>query len=128
MYSRAGTLLAKLDTGVDNAFLNDVAIGPDGAAYFTNSNAPQVFRVAKDRTGWRVGTFVDATGTISPATGFNLGGIVTTPDRRALVVAQGNVGKLWRIDLRSKEVTEIAVRTRTRSSTPTAWCCTAGSC
>lgn len=109
VYSRSGQLLAKLDTAVDNAFLNDVAIGPDGAAYFTNSNAPQVFRVAKDRTGWHVSTFVDATGTITPVTGFNLGGIVATPDGRALVVAQGNVGKLWRFDLRSKKVTEIAV-------------------
>ena len=91
-----------------NAFLNDVAIGPDGAAYFTNSNAPQVFRVAKDRTGWQVSTFVDATGTISTATGFNLGGIVATPDGRALVVAQGNVGALWRVDLRTKAVTPIS--------------------
>ena len=105
VYSRDGKLLAQLDTGVDNAFLNDVAIGPDGAAYFTNSNAPQVFRVAKGRSGWQATTFVDATGTISTATGFNLGGIVATPDGRALVVAQGNVGALWRFDLRTKAVT-----------------------
>jgi sugar lactone lactonase YvrE len=100
-------LLAALDTGVQGAFLNDVAIGRDGAAYFTNSNAPQVFRVAKDRTGWQVSTFVDATGTIATQAGFNLGGIVATPDGRALVVAQGNVGELWRIDLRTKAVTPI---------------------
>ncbi len=92
---------------MQGAFLNDVAIGPDGAAYFTNSNAPPVFRVAKDRTGWQVSTFVDATGTIPTATGFNLGGIVATPDGRALVVAQGNVGALWRIDLRTKAVSAI---------------------
>ena len=108
VYSRSGTLLAALDVGVPGAFINDVAIGPDGAAYFTNSNAPQVFRVAKDRTGWQVSTFVDATDTIATQTGFNLGGIVATPDRRALVVAQGNVGALWRIDLRTKAVTPIA--------------------
>ncbi len=108
VYSRGGELLAKLDTGVANAFLNDVAIGPDGAAYFTNSNAPQVFRVAKTRSGWQVTTFVDATGTIATQDGFNLGGIVATGDRRALIVAQGNVGALWRIDLRTKAVTPIA--------------------
>lgn len=34
--------------------------------------------------------------------GFNLGGIVVSPDRRALVVAQGNTGRLWRFDLRSR--------------------------
>jgi Cu-Zn family superoxide dismutase len=108
VYSSTGKLLAKLDTGVDNAFLNDVAIGPDGAAYFTNSNAPQVFRVAKTRSGWQVSTFVDATGTIATQTGFNLGGIVATGDGRALIVAQGNVGALWRFDLRTKAVTPIA--------------------
>jgi Cu-Zn family superoxide dismutase len=108
VYSPGGKLLAKLDTGVDNAFLNDVAIGPDGAAYFTNSNAPQVFRVAKSRSGWQVSTFVDASGTIVTQTGFNLGGIVATGDGRALIVAQGNVGALWRIDLRTKAVTAIA--------------------
>jgi Cu-Zn family superoxide dismutase len=107
VYSRGGKLLAKLDTGVDNAFLNDVAIGPDGAAYFTNSNAPQVFRVVKSRAGWQVSTFIDASGTIPTQAGFNLGGIVATGDGRALIVAQGNVGALWRIDLRTKAVTPI---------------------
>src|SRR6476661_2903567 len=109
VYSPGGKLLAKLDTGVDNAFLNDVAIGPDGAAYFTNSNAPQVFRVAKSRSGWQVSTFVDASGTIETQAGFNLGGIVATRDGRALIVAQGNVGALWRFDLRSKAVTSIGL-------------------
>jgi sugar lactone lactonase YvrE len=109
VYARNGTLLAALDTGVDGAFLNDVAIGPDGAAYFTNSNAPQVFRVARTRDAWSVSTWVDATGTIPTAAGFNLGGIVATPDGRALLVAQGNVGKLWRFDLRTRAVTEVAV-------------------
>lgn len=85
-------MLAKLDTGLDNTFLHDVAIGRDGAAHFTNSNAPQVFRVAKDRTGWLVSAVVDATGTIAAQTGFNLGGIVATPDGRALVVARAMSG------------------------------------
>ncbi len=116
VYSPSGKLLAKLDTGVDNAFLNDVAIGPDGAAYFTNSNAPQIFRVAQGRNGWEVSTFVDATGTINTSTGFNLGGIVATPDGRALVVAQGNVGLLWRVDLRSKKVSPISVTDPSGSS------------
>ncbi len=109
VYSATGKLLAKLDTGVENAFLNDVAIGPDGAAYFTNSNAPQVFRVAQTRSGWQVNTFVDATGIIPTQSGFNLGGIVATGDRRALIVAQGNVGALWRIDLRTRAVSRIVL-------------------
>jgi hypothetical protein len=109
VYSRGGRLLAALDTGVDGAFLNDVAIGRDGAAYFTNSNAPQIFRVAKDHdAGWAVTTWVDATGTIATAAGFNLGGIVAASDGEALIVAQGNVGAIWRFDFGTRAVTPIS--------------------
>lgn len=108
VYSKRGRLLAALKTGVDNAFLNDVAIGPDGAAYFTNSNAPQIFRVAKNRKGeWRVRTWVDAAETIATAEGFNLGGIVVSQDKRSLVVAQGNVGRLWRVRFADRSVKRI---------------------
>ncbi|MEU8221397.1 SMP-30/gluconolactonase/LRE family protein [Kribbella sp. NPDC048915] len=107
VYGRDGRLLAALRTGVPSAFLNDVVIGPDGAAYFTNSNAPQVFRVAERHGRWTVSTWADATATIETAAGFNLGGIVLSPDRKALVVAQGNVGKLWRFDLRTGKASAI---------------------
>lgn len=107
VYARDGRLLAALRTGVPNAFLNDLVIGPDGAAYVTNSNAPQVFRVAEKRGQWTIRTWADATATIPTASGFNLGGIVLSPDRRALVVAQGNIGKLWRFDLRTGRVTPV---------------------
>lgn len=51
--------------------------------------------------------WADATGVIPTAAGFSLGGIVVSSDRRALVVAQGNVGRLWRFDLRTRAVTPI---------------------
>jgi Cu-Zn family superoxide dismutase len=107
VYAPDGRLLAALDTGVDRAFLNDLAIGPDGAAYVTNSNAPQIFRVSENDGVWSISTWADATGTIPVAPGFNLGGIVATPDGRALIVAQGNVGRLWRFDLATRAVSEI---------------------
>jgi sugar lactone lactonase YvrE len=107
VYDRDGQLLAALRTGVPDSFLNDVIIGPDGAAYFTNSNAPQVFRVSEHHGRWTVTTWADATGTIETATGFNLGGIVVSPDRKSLIVAQGNVGKLWRFDLRTGKATAV---------------------
>lgn len=107
VYDRDGRLLAALRTGVPNSFLNDLVIGPDGAAYFTNSNAPQIFRAAERHGRWTVMTWADATGTIATAPGFNLGGIVLSPDRQALVVAQGNVGRLWRFDLRTAKATAI---------------------
>ena len=107
VYSRDGRLLAALRTGVPNAFLNDVAIGPDGAAYFTNSNAPQLFRVAQQRGAWSVQTWADATGTIATAPGINLNGIVVATGGRSLLVAQSNAGKLWRFDLGSRAVSLI---------------------
>jgi Cu-Zn family superoxide dismutase len=111
VYDRSGRLLTALRTGVPNAFLNDVVIGPDGAAYVTNSNAPQVFRVAAGPAGWAMTLWADATGTVATQAGFNLGGIVVSADRRALVVAQGNVGRLWRFDLVSRAVSPVAAGT-----------------
>ena len=107
VYSPEGRLLAALRVDVPNPFLNDVTIGPDGAAYFTNSNAPQIFRVSSHHGRWEVQTWADATGVIPTESGFNLGGIVVSPDRRALVVAQGNTGRLWRFDLRTRAATAV---------------------
>lgn len=107
VYSASGRLLAALRVPAEDVFLNDVWIGPDGAAYFTNSNAPQIFRVTRDRSGFGVELWADASGTIDTPAGFNLGGIVTSPDESALVVAQGNTGRLWRFDLADASVTRV---------------------
>lgn len=108
VYSPTGDLLAALRAPGDNVFLNDVAIGPDGAAYFTNSNAPQVFRVALGDNGWQTQMWADATGTIATQPGFNLGGIVTSPDASSLVIGQGTTGQLWRFDLADASVTPVS--------------------
>lgn len=98
VYAADGTLLAALRAPGHDVFLNDVAIGPDGAAYFTNSNDPQIFRVADDGAGWQSTLWADASERIERLPGFNLGGIVLSADRSAFVVAQGNRGDLWRFD------------------------------
>ncbi|MEO6510975.1 MAG: gluconolaconase [Nocardioides sp.] len=116
VYAADGSLLAAMRTGVANAFLNDVTIGPDGAAYFTNSNAPQIFRVAENDGGWSVSTWADATNSIPTAPGFNLGGIVVSPDRSSLVVAQGNVGVLWRFDLDTTAATRVSTGADVRNA------------
>lgn len=107
VYAADGTLIAALRAPGTDVFLNDVAIGPDGAAYFTNSNDPQIYRVAQDGAGWRVDLWADATGLIERQPGFNLGGIVLTADRGAFVVAQGNVGRLWRFAAGTAAATEV---------------------
>ncbi len=109
VYSKRGRLLAALQAPGTDVFLNDVAIGPDGAAYFTNSNDAQIVRVARGRHGWKARLWADATATIARADGFNLGGIVLTKNRRAFVVAQGSTGRLWRFSARTGKVS--AVRT-----------------
>ncbi|TWG92603.1 Cu-Zn family superoxide dismutase [Nocardioides sp. J9] len=112
VYDRHGELLAALCVpGTTDAFLNDVTIGPDGAAYFTNSNDPQLFRVARGAHGWEVTLWADASGTITREEGFNLGGIVLTADRSAFVVAQGSAGRMWRFDVRTAAVRELATGT-----------------
>jgi sugar lactone lactonase YvrE len=108
VYSASGDLLTSLRLPGDNVFVNDVAIGPDGAAYFTNSNAPEVYRVSAGASGWEASRWADASGTIAQLPGFNLGGIVVSADRSALVVAQGNAGRLWRFDLADASVTLVA--------------------
>ncbi|WP_406024478.1 SBBP repeat-containing protein [Nocardioides sp. NBC_00850] len=107
VYSPEGELLAALRVPDNNAFLNDVAIGPDGAAYFTNSNDPTIIRVAEGADGWQATEWADGSSLITPVEGFNLGGIVLSQDRSAFVVAQGTTGQLWRFSVATGEVSEI---------------------
>ncbi|MER7556683.1 gluconolaconase [Nocardioides sp. NPDC126508] len=107
VYSPSGELLAALRVPDNDAFLNDVAIGPDGAAYFTNSNDPTIIRVAEGASGWEATEWADGSSQITRQEGFNLGGIVLSTDRSAFVVAQGNTGQLWRFDIATGEVSEI---------------------
>ena len=111
VYSPDGELLAALRAPGTDVFLNDVAIGPDGAAYFTNSNDPQIFRVALGADGWAASLWADARGVIDRQPGFNLGGIVLSADRTGFVVAQGNTGAMWRFDARTGAATPIATDT-----------------
>ncbi len=107
VYDRDGSLLAALRVPDDGAFLNDVAIGPDGAAYVTDSNDPTIFRVAEGPNGWEATEWADGSARITTRPGFNLGGIVLSPDRSAFVVAQGTTGQLWRFDIGTGAVSEI---------------------
>ncbi|OLV17100.1 Superoxide dismutase [Cu-Zn] precursor [Deinococcus marmoris] len=89
-------------------FINDVTLTPD-AAYFTDSQRPILFRAT--RTDSSVGdmeAWLDFTGTaLQYQPGFNLNGIASTPDGSTLIVVQSNTGKLFRIKVSDKSVTEI---------------------
>jgi len=103
-----GITLAALETPA-GTFLNDVWIAPDGAAYVTDSNQPKIWRVAQEAGGaWGITLWLDATGTIDVVIpGFNLGGIVATPDGRYLLVSQGTTGRLWRVDIATREIVPV---------------------
>ncbi len=109
--ARSGALLANLlaAPGTAPTTVNDVAVAPDGAVYVTDSNRPVLYRVTSDRAGaFRVEPWLDLTGTaVRYEAGFNLNGIVVTPDGRYLFVSQTNTGQLFRIDVRARTVAEV---------------------
>jgi Cu-Zn family superoxide dismutase len=104
-------LLARFATGLTPSFVNDATIAPNGDAYFTDSQSPAIYRVAADLTGPSAFEhWIDLTGSpIAYTQGFNLNGIVASADGRSLVTVQSNTGKLFRIEIATKRVTEIAL-------------------
>ncbi len=89
-------------------FINDVTLTPD-AAYFTDSQRPVLFRLGRSASGLQtLEPWLDFTGTaLQYQSGFNLNGIASTPDGQTLIVVQSNTGKLFRITVADKSVSEI---------------------
>jgi len=104
-----GGLLGKVSNGLTPTFINDVAVTSAGDAYFTDSNNPILFKVAADANGqYTLESWLDFTGTaLTYQTGFNLNGIAASEDGKYLIVVQSNTGKLFRIEIATKAVTEI---------------------
>ena len=110
VFDRRGALLAELPTGVGGSYLNDLWIGPDGAAYVTDSSLPVIWRVSNRSGHWRIDRFLDVSGTIAytpPLTDFDLGGITLSRSGRYLLTTQGTTGQLWRIDLWTRRISEV---------------------
>ncbi len=104
-----GDLLDRFENGADTTFVNDVALTPDGSAFFTDSMNPELYRVFPDGSGgFQTESYLNFEGTPAEyGDGFNLNGIAATADGRYLIVVNSTSGKLFRIDTRSKEVVEI---------------------
>jgi sugar lactone lactonase YvrE len=97
--------LASFETGA-GGFLNDVATTKSGDAFVTDSARPILWRISANLT--TVEPWLNLTGTPAAyTTGFNLNGIVATPDGKYLIVAKSNTSQLFRIDLETKAVVEI---------------------
>ena len=92
-----------------SGFINDVVV-TRRAAYFTDSNVPQLYRVPIGRHG-RLGDLevVPITGDLVYSDGFNANGIDATRNGRRLVIVQSNTGKLFRANPRTGVTREIAL-------------------
>lgn len=100
-----GERLVTFSTGT-GGFLNDLVIARSGDVFVTDSFRPILYRVPKGADD--IEPFLSFVGTpLQYGSGFNLNGIVATPNSRYLVVTQTNTGKLYRIEVATKEVTEI---------------------
>ncbi|HEX2570322.1 MAG TPA: superoxide dismutase [Polyangia bacterium] len=122
-----GQLLGKFSTGVTpssdpnapTTFVNDVTVLSNGDAYFTDSIVPTVFRLPASAIGQGSNTqpleaWLDLNNTAFQyqsgsdlISSLNANGIVASPDGQYLVVVQTNTGKLFRITVATKQVTEI---------------------
>jgi sugar lactone lactonase YvrE len=103
----SGKLLTRQSTGA-GGFVNDVTIGIDGAAYFTDSFRPYIYRLARTSKGWSLTRWLDVSSVIPFTEGeFNLNGIAPVHRGRYLMVVTMNTGRLYRIDVRTRAITPV---------------------
>ena len=96
--ARTGALLREYQLATDPTFVNDVVVTKQ-AAFFTDSQRPQLYRIALSRTGAPGAlTTIPLTGEYQHAAGFNLNGIVATASGKMLIAVQSNAKKLFLID------------------------------
>jgi sugar lactone lactonase YvrE len=99
--TRTGGVVASAALSVSPTFINDVVVTRD-AAYFTDSFAPVVHRVALKRNGRLVDPAdvqsIPLGGDFSQVPGFNANGIEATPDGRSLIIVNSAPGELFRVD------------------------------
>ena len=89
-------------------FVNDVVLTKD-AAWFTDSNRPQLYRVARGADGEpaTTATTLPLTGEWVQSAGLSANGISTTPTGRALLVVNSTSGLLYRVDPATGVATEV---------------------
>lgn len=97
--ARTGEEVASFDLTENPAFINDVTVTRD-AAYFTNSRAAELYRVALGPRAVPTGDVetIPLTGDWQQVAGFNANGIAATPDGGALLVINSTTGSLYNVD------------------------------
>jgi sugar lactone lactonase YvrE len=83
-------------------FINDVVLSKNWA-YFIDSQQPTIYAVNRETFELKAIPLLGYT----PVSGFNNNGIVASPNGKWLIVVQTAAEKLWRVDARTGESTEI---------------------
>lgn len=93
--------------GEGDPLLNDLVVTSSGDVYVTDSFRPILFKIAAGSESAEA--WLDFTGTAFAyqAEGPNANGIEVTPDDRYLLIVQMNTGQLFRVEVASKEVSEV---------------------
>lgn len=93
--------------GEGDPLLNDLVVASSGDVYVTDSFRPTLFRIAAGSE--TAEAWLDFTDTAFEyqEEGPNANGIEVTPNDQYLLVVQMNTGQLFRIDVASKEVSEV---------------------
>jgi sugar lactone lactonase YvrE len=92
--------------GVGPKFINDVAVGPNGDVYATDSVSPTLYRVTA--AGTVAEAFIDFTDTeFEYLDGFNANGLAVTADGAYVIVVAANSGRLFRVDVANASVATI---------------------
>lgn len=106
--SVTGRLLNRFTAEAEGGLLNDLAVASNGDVYITDSFRPYLYRITRNELEHAPGDaplkpWLNLEKTpIKYTEGFNLNGIVVTPDQRHLIVSKTNNSTLYRIDLRRK--------------------------
>lgn len=114
--TQSSALVRAFITG-PGGFVNDVTVA-DGDAYLTDSFRPILWRVpAEEQEPGAPPTapepWLNLVGSpITYGPGFNLNGIVATPDGESLITVQSSTGELFRIDIDTEEIHPIDVDTQ----------------
>jgi sugar lactone lactonase YvrE len=97
--AKTGALIREYQLATAPTFINDVAVTND-AAYFTDSNRAVIFKLPLGSGGALPAAAQELalTGDFQLVAGFNLNGIVASPNGKTLIAVQSNTGKLFTIN------------------------------
>jgi sugar lactone lactonase YvrE len=101
---RTGAVLREHTLATGPAFVNDLIVTRTGV-YVTDSTNPVMYRLPLGTRG--DARTIPLSGDIVYQAGNNANGIAQTPDRRSLLIVQGNTGQLFKVNPATGRATEV---------------------